>query len=201
MWYSSSDDEQAGRPPCMAEPRTSTGRSMPVVFPHTSPVSHLIVTQLSGWHPMYEWDTGSKSMQVRLDQVFHPGQTCSYEYDFGSTIELTLKAISEREVVAKKKALEILAQNNLPRVPCDVRGEPATNICTRCIYEDQGYLCDACAKDHKCGEEMLLPIVNSPRAGLCGYTGQESAYADPLPCTYWKTVSQTQTTLFARASS
>ena len=36
-------------------------------------------------------------MQVRLDQVLHPGQTCAYEYDFGSTTELTLKVISERE--------------------------------------------------------------------------------------------------------
>jgi hypothetical protein len=33
---------------------------------------------------MYEWDTGGKSMQVRLDKVLQPGQACSYEYDFGS---------------------------------------------------------------------------------------------------------------------
>ncbi len=125
---------------------------------------------------IYEWDTSSKNMQVRLDQVLHPGQTCSYEYDFGSTTELTLKVISEREVVAKKKAIEILARNNLPIVPCDVCGKPATNTCAQCIYEDQGCLCDACAKDHECGEEMLSPMVNSPRAGVCGYTGQEPAY-------------------------
>src|SRR2546427_8686340 len=49
---------------------------------------------------IYEWDTGSKNMQVPLDQVLHPGQTCSYEYYFGSMTELTLKVISEREVPA-----------------------------------------------------------------------------------------------------
>jgi hypothetical protein len=125
---------------------------------------------------IYEWDTDSKNMQVPLDQVLHPGQTCSYEYDFGSTTELTLKVISEREVLAKKKAIEILARSNLPMVPCDVCGKAATNTCTQCIYEDKGYLCDACAKDHECGREMLLPMVNSPRAGVCGYTGQEPAY-------------------------
>ncbi len=125
---------------------------------------------------IYEWDTRSKNMQVRLDQVLHPGQTCSYEYDFGSTTELTLKVISEREVVAKKKAIEILARNNLPLVPCDVCGEPATHLCTQCIYDDKGCLCDACTKAHECDEEMLLPLVNSPRAGVCGYTGQKSAY-------------------------
>ncbi len=79
---------------------------------------------------LYEWDTGSKTMQVRLDQVLHPGQTCAYEYDFGSTTELTLKVISEREVVAKKKAIEILARNNPSIVPCDVCGKPATSLWT-----------------------------------------------------------------------
>ncbi len=93
---------------------------------------------------LYEWDRGSKNMQVRLDQVLHPGQACAYEYDFGSTTELTLKAISEREVVAKKKAIEILARNNPPIVPCDVCGKPASHLCTQCIYEDEGCLCDAC---------------------------------------------------------
>ena len=126
---------------------------------------------------LYEWDTRSKNMQVPLDQVLHPGQTCSYEYDFGSTTELTLKVISEQEVIAKKKAIEILARNSLSIVPCDVCGKPAITTCTQCIYEDKGYLCDACAKDHECGEEMLLPRVNSPRAGVCGYTGQEPAYS------------------------
>jgi Plasmid pRiA4b ORF-3-like protein len=125
---------------------------------------------------IYEWDTDSKNMQVPLDQVLYPGQTCSYEYDFGSTTELTLKVISEREVPGKKKTIEILARNNLPMVPCDVCGKPATNTCAQCIYEDKGCLCDACAKDHECGEEMLLPMVNSPRAGVCGYTGQDPAY-------------------------
>jgi len=37
--YPSSDDEQAERPPCLAERRTSTGHSMPVVFAHRSLVS------------------------------------------------------------------------------------------------------------------------------------------------------------------
>lgn len=125
---------------------------------------------------LYDWDTSGKNMQVRLDKVLKPGQTCSYEYDFGSTTELTMKVISEQEVGVQKKAIQILARNNLPLVPCDMCGEPATTFCTQCVYEDKGCLCNACAKDHECGEEMLLPMVNSPRAGVCGYTGQDPAY-------------------------
>jgi hypothetical protein len=34
-------------------------------------------------------------------------------------------------------------------------------------------LCQACAEDHECGEDMQLPVVNSPRVGVCGYAGIE----------------------------
>jgi hypothetical protein len=122
------------------------------------------------------WSMGRKDMDVRLDEVLSPGQTCAYEYDFGSTTELTLKVISEREGVAKEKAIQVLARNSLPLVPCDVCGKPATCACSRCIYEDGGYLCDVCRKEHQCGEKRLKPLslVNSPRAGVCGYTGSAS---------------------------
>ncbi|GAC1567292.1 MAG: hypothetical protein NVS3B14_12910 [Ktedonobacteraceae bacterium] len=121
------------------------------------------------------WDMHRKNMLVKLEEVLRPGQTCSYEYDFGSTTELLVKAISEQEVEMKGRAIQILARNSLPIIPCDVCGEPATILCTQCIYQDKGCLCDACAKNHTCGEEMLLPLVNSPRAGVCGYTGQDPA--------------------------
>lgn len=115
------------------------------------------------------------NMQVMLEEVLSPGQTCSYEYDFGSTTELIVKVISEYEVEMKGKAIQVLARNTLPIIPCDGYGELATSLCTQCIYEDKGCLCDMCARSHECGEEMLLPLVNSPRAGVCGYTGQEPA--------------------------
>ena len=143
---------------------------------------HLSVFRIGGFNYYVDaemdayWDMRRKNMQVKLEEVLSTGQTCSYEYDFGSTTELLVKVISEQEMDKKGRAIQILARNNLPLVPCDVCGEPATNFCTQCIYEDQGCLCEACAKDHECGEEILLPMVNSPRAGVCGYTGQESAY-------------------------
>ncbi|MBA2287214.1 MAG: hypothetical protein H0W02_17205 [Ktedonobacteraceae bacterium] len=122
------------------------------------------------------WDMGGKNMRVRIDKVFSPGQVCSYEYDFGTTTELTLKVVSEQQVDAKGKAIQVLARNNTPLISCDVCGKPATSVCSQCIYENEGYLCDACAEAHACGEEMLLPVVNSPRAGMCGYTGPDPAY-------------------------
>ena len=145
---------------------------------------HLSVFRIGGWNYYvdaetdgYYWDTRQKHMQVKLEEVLSPGQTCSYEYDFGSTTELLVKVIAEDEVDMQGKAIQVLARNSLSLIPCDECGEPATSFCTQCIYEDKGYLCDVCAKNHTCGEEMLSPRVNSPRAGVCGYTGQASAYA------------------------
>ena len=121
---------------------------------------------------MYDdWDMGEKSMRVRLDKVLSPGQTCSYEYDYGTTTELKLKVISERQVAAKGNAIQVLARNTPPAILCEVCGKPATEVCSQCIFDNKGWLCDDCAEDHACGEEMLLPVVNSPRVGMCAYTG------------------------------
>jgi Plasmid pRiA4b ORF-3-like protein len=121
---------------------------------------------------MYDdWDMGEKSMRVRLDKVLSPEQTCSYEYDYGTTTELKLRVISEYEVETKGKAIQVLARNTPPVILCEGCGKPATEVCSQCIFDDRGWLCDDCAEEHECGEEMLLPVVNSPRVGMCAYTG------------------------------
>jgi hypothetical protein len=118
-----------------------------------------------------DWDIDEKSMRVRLDKVLSPGQTCSYEYDYGTTTELRLRVISEREVEVKGNAIQMLARNTPPVILCEECGKPATNVCSQCIFDGKGWLCDDCAEEHECGEEMLLPVVNSPRVGMCAYTG------------------------------
>src|SRR5437764_13811050 len=113
---------------------------------------------LSGAEQDAYWvDKGPENMAVEFEKVLSPGQTCSYEYDFGSTTELLVKVLSEYEVDMKGKVIQILASNGLPIIPCDGCGEPATSLCTHCIYEDKGCLSDACAKHHGYNEERLLP--------------------------------------------
>ena len=107
----------------------------------------------------------------KLEYVLHPGMQLIHEYDFGSTTELTLKVISEFESTMKTDEVEILARNDPPQIKCSHCDNLATTICTECIYEDAGWLCNDCAEDHECGEDMLLPVVNSPRTGVCGYVG------------------------------
>jgi Plasmid pRiA4b ORF-3-like protein len=119
-----------------------------------------------------EWgDLDTRSMNVPLAEVLGPGIKCDYEYDFGTTTELTLKVVAERKGQARGKAVQVLARNDPPPIMCNVCGKPATQVCANCIWSGEGWLCDECAPDHPCGEEMMLPVVNSPRVGMCGYTG------------------------------
>ena len=110
-------------------------------------------------------------MGEKMEDILTPGQKLIYEYDFGSTTELLLNVISEFEGTLKKGKVEILARNEAPRIKCNQCEKPATTICTDCFYDDQGWLCDDCARKHDCDEEMSLLLVNSPRTGVCGYEG------------------------------
>lgn len=112
-----------------------------------------------------------KGMDVRLGDVLFSGMKFYHEYDFGTTTELTLKVVSEVEGEAKNKSVQLLARNNPPSIACESCGKNTTQVCTQCIWSGKGWLCDECVSDHECGEDTLLPVVNSPRVGMCGYTG------------------------------
>lgn len=106
--------------------------------------------------------------------VLEKGMTFGYEYDFGSTTELKITVVDYRIGNYKKDKLTILSRNNPPILICDECGKKAAVfICTECVWEGGGLLCEDCAETHECGEEMLLDVCNSPRMGVCGYTGSE----------------------------
>ena len=115
-------------------------------------------------------ELGGKGMDVPLFRVLRPELEFEHEYDFGTTTELKLRVVAEHEG-DQQEPIRLLARNEPPEVPCESCGELATDVCSICIYEGEGWLCQGCAPAHECGEEMLLPVVNSPRVGMCGYTG------------------------------
>jgi hypothetical protein len=121
------------------------------------------------WPDLFGRRPKPRSTDIRIGAVLSPHQKFSYEYDFGSTTHLTLKVLSVYEKDIKYKFIEILARNLPPNIVCEVCGKPATFVCGECFYMDKGWLCDKCAEEHPCGEEMLLPVVNSPRVGVCAY--------------------------------
>lgn len=121
-----------------------------------------------------------QDMGAELGEALKVGQKFFHEYDFGSTTELALRVVGEREgVVAEDEdgdpiAVQVMARNEPPVIPCRVCGKPATKVAAGYYSVGDGALCDICAKsDRNEYEDSFLPIVNSPRVGVCGYTGDQ----------------------------
>lgn len=111
---------------------------------------------------------GEYSMDIALGRVLRPGLKFSYEYDFGSTTELRLKVLAERQNDAGRVTL--LARNDPPQIVCGQCKKPeaiAKTVCRECGTK----ICDSCGNEHECARDLRLPLVNSPRAGVCGYSG------------------------------
>ncbi len=108
------------------------------------------------------------SMEVELALVAPPGARFSYWYDYGTTTELRLRSLGK--VAADRSGrISLLARNDAPANDCSMCGAPATWVGPA---EDDWIamtagLCDNCAL----ASEYRLPVVNSPRCGVCAYDG------------------------------
>ena len=135
---------------------------------------HLSQFSVGGWLGEEEI-----AQSKRANQVFRPGLELTHIYDFGTSSETLIKVVGVRQgKPLSSHPLFLMARNNPPEVHCIECGQPASWLCMECLYEmDQpGTLCAKHAKVHPhedYGEP--IPLVNSPRVGMCGYVGP----ADP----------------------
>lgn len=124
---------------------------------------------LLGGEPSPFHDADERSMEVGVGVVLPPGAQARHLYDMGSTTELQVRCIEQRSGHADG-VIALLARNEPPRIECSVCGAAATTTCTECGWDGPAALCEGCAAGHPCDDELYLPIVNSPRSGVCGYT-------------------------------
>lgn len=113
-----------------------------------------------------------RSMNAKIaDAIPSIGERFTYEYDFGSTTTLHLTVVDERAGRIGSRAVRLLAQNTAPVWPCAICAEPATVVCAYCLHDETtAFACARHRRQHPCGEtEGFLPVVNSPRMGVCGY--------------------------------
>jgi len=121
---------------------------------------------------MSDFSNGEISMDDMVKEVFYKDLKLGYEYDFGSTTELKLTILEEYSVKADNDIV-LLSRNEPLKWKCGLcKEEPATQIC---IVDDEMF-CDKCAKEHakECEDfedYASMPVVNSPRRGVCGYEG------------------------------
>lgn len=121
------------------------------------------------------WSGGEIGKKRRVEEVFAPGMELTHIYDFGTSSETLVKAVGVRKgKPLTRHPIALLARNDPPEVYCMECERPATWLCIECMCEldEPGTLCDEHVEDHPhedYGEPM--PLVNSPRVGMCGYSG------------------------------
>jgi hypothetical protein len=123
-----------------------------------------------------EWAADPRSMAERIAGTVGAGSRFRYEYDFGTTTELVGRALDVVPGAPRGPTIEVLARNEPPVHPCAECGQGATTVCALCYQRlgDLCWYCDACVQHHRCSDpdgDYVLPVVNSPRVGLCGYGG------------------------------
>lgn len=129
-------------------------------------------TRYTAMHEDFQAWGNETGMDVAAGTVFQPGLQGSHEYDFGSTTELALEVVAERQGVWQGKPIALMARNAPLDLKCSVCGKAAEWICTECLYEaDDWFFCEEHLLEHEHEDEMTLPVVNSPRMGTCGYEG------------------------------
>lgn len=117
----------------------------------------------------------SPSMEIPLSVALSKGMVFSHLYDYGSTTKLKLK-ICENFSLPLKKQLLICFRNIKPEFECFLCKKTASSICSFC----SDCLCYKCTPKHSCvishtSHYMIAPLLNSPRTGVCGYTGKDPA--------------------------
>ena len=98
------------------------------------------------------------------------GQKFTYDYDFGSTTTLRGQVVGGRQGSLGRRALRLLARNDPLQWTCHACTQPATIVCPFCVDSGPSLFCVRHAQEHQCAEEgAYLPVVNSPRMGVCAY--------------------------------
>ena len=122
--------------------------------------------------PTFSLRARPQSTHIGVGKVLRPGVAFQHHYDFGSTTVVDLSVVGELIVPVASQSIVLLAHNEAPEIPCSQCPEPAVSLCPECDADGEScFLCETCSSRHRCGEEMLRAVVNSPRMGVCGYSG------------------------------
>lgn len=132
---------------------------------------------LSGFYAGRNDEVG-KSRKLSM---FSVGDKLRHEYDYGSTTECDITIVANIIRKPQTGIVRLLARNAQPQFKCKTCGKLAEYECCECAWHiDDALFCADCADEHE-HDDMMLPVVNSPRMGVCGYEGELDVYEfDPL---------------------
>lgn len=132
--------------------------------------------KIKEYERLMEDTAGEVPMSRKAKAVFYKDLKLEYTYDFGSSTYLLVTTLAEFTFKADKP-LVLLSRNEPLEILCETcKKAPATQICSIHNWDEDYLFCDKCAKIHKkeCpdfSDYAAMPVINSPRMGVCGYTG------------------------------
>lgn len=127
---------------------------------------------------MSEFQDLPKSTKIRKLQA---GDRFLHLYDFGSTTETLITVIGTTWRPPQKKIVRLLSRNVPPQFSCGKCGAPAEYVEAEGFWSyENPFYCKKCANKYD-DEGMLLPVTNSPRMGVCGYSGELDTFAFVQP--------------------
>jgi len=115
-------------------------------------------------------------MSRKVGEVFEDYEKIDYVYDFGSSTELSISYIDDICCDNTGGSIKLLLRNEMPDFKCSKCNKNAGFMCPYCMNE----YCEKCGGKHECIEndesDIMMPIVNSQRSGVCGYEGTDDKY-------------------------
>jgi hypothetical protein len=121
------------------------------------------------------WGSQTMGMTRRAASVFLPGQELMHIYDFGTSSETGIRTLDVRRAKPlTSHPIFLMARNDPPKLMCSECEQPAEWLCLECVNEHgkSGALCAEHARTHPHEDYgSPVPMVNSPRTGMCGYDG------------------------------
>ncbi len=121
------------------------------------------------------WGGREVRMSALSKRTLEPGLQLTHIYDFGTSSETLVKVVDVRTgYPLGKHPIFLMARNHPHAAACKECGKPAEWLCIQCVYDEggNGYLCGEHAEGHPHEDYgSPMPVVNSPRMGMCGYDG------------------------------
>ena len=94
------------------------------------------------------WGKPAEDMSHKLKEVLEVGMEIGYEYDFGSTTELTIKVVDFYKAPEQKENVTILSRNNPIQFTCSVCGKnPAVWTDPIKMYDEDPFWCEECLEN------------------------------------------------------
>jgi predicted nucleic acid-binding OB-fold protein len=141
---------------------------------------HLSHFQINGeYYESYTESSYERGMEDEIIELFYPGLTVAYEYDFGSTTYLSISVDGAFEPAGKERGIRLLARNKPIKYECEKCEKVAEFQYFDPYNGECGIVCSSCKDkmEQENDEIDFSECINSPRSGVCGYDGP----ADDIP--------------------